>query len=90
MLVQRLKVLFTKKAGKFITSLQKGYIKKLKEIIKHLRINPFSYPYKKIRGETHIYRIRIGKYRILYEVDDSENTITILKVSTRESIYNHS
>ena len=81
-------VIFTKKAGKFITSLQKGYKEKLKEVIVHLRENPFSYPYKKIRGEVNLYRIRLGKYRILYELDRIERKVTILKVDEREGIYN--
>lgn len=81
-------VIFTKKAGKFISSLQKGYKKKLKEIITRLKENPFSYPYKKIRGETNLYRIRLGRYRILYEVDIIKRLVVILKIGERERIYN--
>ncbi|MGD2248840.1 MAG: hypothetical protein PVF58_10585 [Candidatus Methanofastidiosia archaeon] len=34
-----------------------------------MKENPFSYPYRKIRGKTSMYRIRFGKYRVLYKVD---------------------
>ena len=81
-------VVFTKKACKFIISVQKAYKEKIRAVVEHLRENPFSYPYKKIRRETNLYRIRVGKYRILYEVDDIGRRITILKVGERESIYN--
>ena len=80
-------VIFTKKAGKFITSLQRGHKEKLKDVIGHLVKNPFSYPYKKIQGETNLYRIRLGRYRILYEVNNIEKKVIILKVNEREGIY---
>ncbi|WP_337954342.1 type II toxin-antitoxin system RelE/ParE family toxin [Aciduliprofundum sp. MAR08-339] len=52
-----------------------------------LRQNPYAYPYKKIRGENNTYRIRVGKYRILYEIDKINMQIIILKVDKRERIY---
>ena len=53
-------VVFTKKAAKQVRALQPAHKRKLEEIILQLSENPFSYPYKKIRGEEHTYRIRVG------------------------------
>ena len=64
----------------------KKYKSKLKEVLLLPRENPYAYPYKKIRGETNTYRIRIGKYRILYEVDKKQNHIVILKIDKREGV----
>ena len=64
-----------------------NYKNKIKEILTVLKDNPYAYPYKKIRGETNLYRIRIGKYRILYEISKEYNKIVILKVDKRERIY---
>ncbi|HII67023.1 MAG TPA: type II toxin-antitoxin system RelE/ParE family toxin [Thermococcaceae archaeon] len=80
-------VIFTKKAAKRVQNLENSHKNKLKEIIITLRENPFSYPYKKIKGEENIYRIRIGKFRILYEVDEKNNLIIIFKVERRERAY---
>ena len=80
-------ILFTKKAARFIRSLPKGYREKTKEILESLKHSPFSYPYRKIRGETNTYRIRIGKYRILYEVHENEKKIVVLTADKRGSIY---
>ena len=52
-----------------------------------LKENPYSYPYKKIKGETNLYRIRIGEYRISYEVYENENIIIILKIGKRDKFY---
>jgi len=80
-------IVFTKQAAKFIQSLDKGYRNKFREIVESLRINPFSWPYKKIRGEINLYRIRVGTYRILYEINRLEDKITILKIDHRSKVY---
>ncbi len=33
------------------------------------------------------YRIRVGDYRVLYNVDDTERTVTVTRVGHRGSIY---
>jgi len=80
-------IIFSKKAAKFISSLPEGYKNKIKETVSVLKENPYGYPYKKIRGETNVYRIRVGEYRILYEIDKNDNLIIILKVDKRERVY---
>ncbi|ASJ01877.1 hypothetical protein A3L09_00685 [Thermococcus profundus] len=44
-------VVFTRKAAKQVKNLEPAHRRKLKGIILALSQNPFSYPYKKIRGE---------------------------------------
>ena len=80
-------IIFSRKAAKFISTLPKNYKNKIKEMLTILKENPYAYPYKKIRGETNLYRIRVGKYRILYEINKNQNQIIILKVDKRERIY---
>jgi len=80
-------VIFTRRAAKQVKALQPAHRRKLKEIILRLSENPFSYPYKKIRGEEHTYRIRVGQFRILYEVDDRELKVIIFKIERREQAY---
>jgi len=81
-------VVFSRKAVKFIESIDKGYRKKIKGILGTMMENPFGYPYKKIKGETNIYRVRTGKYRILFEVNKSNKFIVILKIDKRGRVYN--
>jgi mRNA interferase RelE/StbE len=33
------------------------------------------------------WRIRVGKYRVIYEIDDKERTITVLHVGLRRDVY---
>lgn len=78
---------FSKAAVKKIDDLTKNQKSKLKEIIGEMKLNPFSVPFTRIKGEINVYRIRIGDYRILFEMDKEERIISILKVEHRKKIY---
>ena len=80
-------IFFSRKASHSVNALQETYKKKIGKILKNLKENPFSYPYRRIEGKTNMYRIRIGKYRVLYKVDEKERTITVLKIDKRSRVY---
>jgi mRNA interferase RelE/StbE len=81
-------ILFSRKAAEFTRDLPKAHREKLKNIIGGMKNNPFSHPYRKIRGKTNLYRIRLGKYRMLYEVNEEQKRVVILKLDMRSKIYN--
>lgn len=80
-------ILFSREASHFVKTLQESYKEKIKDILENLKENPFSYPYKKIRGKTNVYRIRVGKYRVLYKVDEKKRIIAVLKIDKRSRVY---
>jgi mRNA interferase RelE/StbE len=42
---------------------------------------------KKMSGYDDIYRIRIGNYRVIYEIDGKQVIIVILKIGHRRDVY---
>ncbi len=42
---------------------------------------------KKMKGMGDVYRIRIGKIRVLFDVDKKDYAITIIKIDFRGNIY---
>jgi len=42
---------------------------------------------KKLKGHHSVYRIRIGDYRVVYEVHDDQRLIAILDLGHRNNIY---
>lgn len=52
---------FSRQAAEFIKSLPKSQKEKVRNIVEAMKDNPFSHPYRKIKGETNLYRIRLGK-----------------------------
>jgi len=66
------KILVSRKAEKFVRSLGKEYQRHIRDIIKSFQESAFPCPYTKIKGEVNTYRIRVGGYRIVYEVNKIE------------------
>jgi mRNA interferase RelE/StbE len=42
---------------------------------------------KKMSGYDDIYRIRIGNYRVIYEIDGKRIIVVILKIGHRREVY---
>ena len=42
---------------------------------------------RKLAGSADSYRLRVGEYRILYEVDDSVGLVTVFVVGHRQQVY---
>ncbi|HEY3874894.1 MAG TPA: type II toxin-antitoxin system RelE/ParE family toxin [Candidatus Kapabacteria bacterium] len=42
---------------------------------------------KKLSGKHHLYRIRMGDYRVIYEVQDDQLLILIVRAGNRREIY---
>ncbi|NTV66655.1 MAG: type II toxin-antitoxin system RelE/ParE family toxin [Chlorobaculum sp.] len=51
-----------------------------------LRNNPRPQGVKKLRCENG-YRIRVGDYRILYDIDDENNLLEIYSIAHRREVY---
>ena len=82
------KILVSKQALKNIEDLPEHVKKRMKEAINTLSQYPIpvkKYDIKKIAGEERTYRIRIGKYRLIYEIYGEE--IHILGISHRKKAY---
>jgi mRNA interferase RelE/StbE len=42
---------------------------------------------KKLRGGDKEWRIRIGNYRVVYEIDDADKTIDVTRIAHRREAY---
>ncbi len=42
---------------------------------------------RKLAGADEAYRIRVGQYRIIYQIDDRAIFVLVLKVGNRKDIY---
>lgn len=42
---------------------------------------------KKLEGEEHLYRIRVGDYRIVYQIQDNKLIVLVVKIGERKEIY---
>ncbi len=79
-------VLIERYALKQILNLDKKVIPLIKSAISDLADNPRPFGYKKLKGEE-AYRIRVGVYRIIYEIDNNRIIVTVVSVGHRKEIY---
>jgi len=55
--------------------------------IQILRNDPFPKGVAKLRGGGNRYRVREGKYRMLYEIDQKNKIIIIYRIKLRKTAY---
>ena len=79
---------YSRQAVKFLKSLDKRLGLRILNRIEKLREEPIQHDSKKVEGcREKLFRVRVGNYRILYEVDHKNNLIGIVKIDKRERIY---
>ena len=76
----------SRRAIKDIADLPKGYARLVGQHIDCLEDNPCPPGAKKLRG-TADYSLRVGTYRILYDIDDAVCVVTIYRVKHRREAY---
>ena len=74
-------------AQKDIRHLHKPYIEAIVNKIKNLSENPRPQGTLKLSSEKDRWRLRVGDYRILYEIGDKEHIVTIYRVRHRKEVY---
>lgn len=55
--------------------------------IKSLAENPHPVGHKKLVGSDATYRIRIGNYRVIYDIIDQELVVMVVRVKHRKDVY---
>ena len=56
---------------------------RLRTAIRGLADEPRPHRVRKIKGAERAYRIRVGNYRVVYEINDNESLVLILQVTRR-------
>lgn len=82
------KVIIKKSAKKEIATLPKNVIKRVLMKIKQLADEPRPSGCRKIVGTENTWRIRVGNYRIIYNVFDDVLIIEVIAVKHRKDAYN--
>ncbi|MBI3312387.1 MAG: type II toxin-antitoxin system RelE/ParE family toxin [Candidatus Omnitrophica bacterium] len=62
-------------------------VSRLTHKIEDLGSNPFPHQSEKLSGAERLYRIRVGDYRVVYEVDTRLRQITVHHVRHRREVY---
>ncbi len=72
---------------KDLRPLTQPLVSRLLKRIDSLKSDPFPHGASKLSGAERFYRIRVGDYRIVYEVDTEAKQVTIHYVRHRREVY---
>ena len=79
-------VLILRRAQKELANLPKADYERVRDAMAALAANPRPVGCKKLVGREG-WRIRSGDYRAIYEIDDAQQTVTVLHIGHRRDIY---
>ena len=79
-------VTFSRQAFKELEKIHEPHYTHLKKAIIALTDNPRPIGFKKLKGREG-YRIRVGNYRIIYDIFDSVLLIEIIALGHRKDVY---
>ena len=77
------KVEFTPGASRDVRRLPPQALARLEPSIEALGDDPRPSGVRKIRGQDHAWRIRIGPFRVIYDIDDELALVVVLRVVRR-------
>ncbi|TDE06833.1 type II toxin-antitoxin system RelE family toxin [Flavobacterium hiemivividum] len=77
---------FRKKVLKALIKINEPYFSAIKKQIYDLADNPRPQGYKKLKGRKG-YRIRVGDYRVIYEIFDDILLIDVVDLGHRKEIH---
>jgi len=74
-------------AAKGLRKLPKDVIERIAGELRNLREDPRGPGSKKIVGSERFYRIRVGDYRIVFEVEDESKRVIVMAIGHRKDVY---
>jgi mRNA interferase RelE/StbE len=82
------KITYTTQAAKALLRMPHDAARRIREKIEQVAEDPFaSIPNaKKLQGRPG-FRLRVGDWRVIYEVNADEIVIVVLKIATRGEVY---
>ncbi|MEK7163704.1 MAG: type II toxin-antitoxin system RelE/ParE family toxin [Patescibacteria group bacterium] len=82
-----MQIYITKPAQKDLDRLPNKIVVKIGMEIQKLANNPYPPNSKKLQFRDNTYRIRLGDYRAVYEVDVPDKKIHVVKIRHRKDVY---
>lgn len=81
------RLLLTSSARKDLDRLRGSTWERVRDALLALREDPRPPGCRKLPGGSDAYRIRIGEYRAVYDIDDDAETAMVLRVRHRRDVY---
>lgn len=84
--MENFKVQLDKRAEKKLCALDKKTFQKIKGVLLEMEYDPYGGDYKKLQGDVG-HRRRVGRYRILFDIDSDLRLVSIFGIRHRKDAY---
>jgi mRNA-degrading endonuclease RelE of RelBE toxin-antitoxin system len=81
------KLIYHKDAIKFIAKQERVIQERISKALTGLAIRPPIGDIKLLKGQGRIMRLRIGSYRVIFEVNNTEQIVLVLTIDNRGDVY---
>lgn len=81
------RVELTTAAARQVRKLPRQVRDRVLDAIEDLGDDPRPHGVKKLSGEQTAWRIRVGEYRVIYDVFDAELIVTVVRAAHRREVY---
>jgi mRNA interferase RelE/StbE len=83
----RYRIAFTSQAAKQVEKLDKVNHGRILLAVAELETNPRPDGVKKLKGHDNRWRIRVGDWRVLYQIEDGQLVVLVVPVGHRSKAY---
>jgi mRNA interferase RelE/StbE len=85
--LRRYRIEFAPAADRDFRALAEDVRRRLRPRIDALAENPRPHGVETLEGEKNLYRIRVGDYRIIYQIRDDVLVVLIVRIGHRREVY---
>jgi mRNA interferase RelE/StbE len=84
---ERYNVVITRGAGRDLDRLDRAVLTRVAREIDALSTEPRPMGCRKLVNQVSLWRVRVGDWRVLYEIDDAARTVRVVAVRHRSKAY---
>ena len=78
---------FKRSAMRQLKRLPKNIQRRIADAVDRLADNPRPHGYIQMETDDILYRIRVGDYRIIYEIIDNKLVVLVIRIGHRREVY---
>ena len=78
---------FKRSAMRQLKRLPKNIQRRIADAVDRLADNPRPHGYIQMETDDTLYRVRVGDYRIIYEIIDNKLVILVIRIGHRREVY---
>ena len=86
-MISVLAIKWSRRAARFVEKAPLEVARRVLDAADRLLVDPVPHDAKRVQGARRAFRIRVGDYRIIYELNPERKEVLILDVDKRSRVY---